>query len=163
MGSKPHELAWQAFTTALGLYGRNFGTLIALSVLPAAARVGYFLNVPWMSGDLSVFIELAVAACRIMLILATLRIVFPQDLTDLQNALSRGALRSRIAWQELAWQLLAFVTVIALLNGGAGWLVATTVGDPRFETANLFALKNLFVTPFATLYLFVAARATLKL
>lgn len=163
MTHPPHELAWRAFTTALGLYGRHFGLLTALSFFPAAARLAYFLGVSWMSGAVSGLVELVVAGFRIALLLAAVRAVWPQGLAGLQNALKQGTLFSRLSWPEIGWQVLIFALVIAALNLSAGWLANIGSTDPRFETASLFGLKNLFIIPFATLYLLVAAKVTLRL
>lgn len=162
MPHQPRELAWRALKTALGLYGRNFGTFTALALFPAAARLAYFLEATWMSGAVSGLIELLVAGCRIALLFAALRVVWPQGFGSLRGSLAQGTLLSRVTWREIGWQILVFAIVIYALNLGAGWLSKAASRSPELQTANLFVLKNLFIIPFATLYLLVFARVVLR-
>lgn len=159
----PLELAWRALTTAVGLYGRNFGTFTALCLVPAAARFAAFAGVSWRSGAIFGIVELVVAGFRIALLFAALRSVWPQGLDGLKQSLSQGSLFCRFSWQEVVWQGLLIALVDLALNLGAGWLGRISAQDPALQTANEFVIKNLFIIPFTTLYLLVAVKVTLRL
>lgn len=163
LANRSHERAWRGLKTALGLYGRNFGIFTALALFPAITRLAYFLDAPWMTGAVSGLVELLVAGCRIALLFVALRAAWPQDLAALKGALTQAPILSRISWQEFGWQILIFVLVIYGLNLGAGWLARVSSSSPELQTANLFVLKNLFIIPFETLYLLVAARMVLRI
>ena len=163
MPHQPFEAAWRTLTATFGLYGRKFGTFTALSLFPATARVAYVLKPSWMSGAVSGVVELIVALCRIALVLAALRVAWPHDLAGVQASLTQGRPFSRVSWLEVVWQVLMFSTVIYALNAGADWLVRMSVESPDLQPANRFVLKNLFIIPFATLYVLVALRTVLHL
>lgn len=159
---EPLSLAARALHAALGLYGRHIVLLTGVSLVPALARVGLFLEVPWMAGPLSGAIELIVGGFRFLLLLASFRLVWPQGLAGIQEGKMRWAHLSQVSWPELVWQVLLLALVPLVLNSVAGLLANLVATDPRGQTAALFALKNLFIIPFWMVHLLVAIRTTLQ-
>lgn len=162
IAGEPLHSAARALHSALSLYGRYIVLLTAVSLLPALARVGLFLEVPWISGPFSGVVELIVGGFRFLLLIASFRLVWPQGLAGIQEGTQRWAHLSHVSWPEVVWQVLLLALVPLVLNSVAGLLGGLVATDPRGQTAALFALKNLFIIPFWMIHLLVAIRTTLQ-
>lgn len=170
MKSLDFDNALRTLQSTLTLYLRHIVLLTGWSLVPALARVALFLELPWMSGRLSGWVEAVVGIFRVVLFVVAFRLVWPdigagpQAARSVQagQATSLGPIPIKITLTEIVCHVVLLALVPLILN----W-VATLVGrgvtsDAKVQLAVEFALKNLFVIPLWMVYVLAVIRRTFQ-
>lgn len=172
-------LAGAALRTSLGLYARHFGALTAISLVPAAARIAFFLFAQGSSGASVGLLESLVGLFRLLLFYVAFRIVWPSGLPSRSKtgsspgdeAMPAKPVSSRPFWDEAMWHVALTAAVFLALNGltdlladaifAQGGLQAAALDPDRADqlrAAARYGLKNLFLIPLWLVHLLVVIR-----